>query len=105
MKHYYRNEWSLTNGYPSDNKLNYYPNRVIGQYSMFSVNLQSNKSHTDQLCKSTNSGFRVKLHLPNEYPMMSKDYYRIQPDESVNINVRPVIRDIAPELKSMSPMK
>jgi acid-sensing ion channel, other len=67
------------------------------------VMLRLKEDDMDKLCREAVQGFKVHLHLPNEAPKVSTNYYSIPLKQEVTFNVKPTMMTTSSKLKSYDP--
>ncbi|XP_049547443.1 pickpocket protein 28-like [Anopheles darlingi] len=97
--------WSLENGYSENTYMDAYPERVLGAgaRSGLFILLNQYEHDTDFICRGIVQGFKVVLHPPNEYPQMSKQYYRVPLQQEVIISVKPQMTTTSKKLRNYTP--
>jgi acid-sensing ion channel, other len=97
-------EWTLDGGYRSERNLTtVYPRR--GTRNNFFVSLGIQKLMIDGLCKTGIQGTKVYLHMPNEAPQMSKNFFLVPFDKYVRVSVKPKVIITEPELRNLPVVK
>lgn len=85
--------WSLENGYDKSIPIDpdTYPYRVFGAGTRLGLltTLLLHEEHIDYLCHGPVQGFKVTLHMPDEVPRVSKQYFRVQSLQEVLVAVKP----------------
>jgi acid-sensing ion channel, other len=94
-----KDNWTLDNGYTYDDDF-ITPRPATDQ--MLIMFLIAIDYMSDGLCKGPIKGFNVYLHLPNEAPQISKHYYLVPFEQTVQINIIPKMIKTAPELRDFS---
>jgi acid-sensing ion channel, other len=96
------NDWTLDDGYTKEveNYVDLFPRSGTSQ--MVSIFLNANKHMTGDMCKGSIEGFKVYLHLPNEAPQISKQFYLLPYHQSVQIKITPQMIKMTPELRAFS---
>lgn len=82
--------WTLENGYTISD-FSTYPKRVFGAGARAGMNmiLKLKTSDIDYQCRGAVQGFKVILHLPNELPLASKNFFRVPLHQEVMVNIKP----------------
>ncbi|XP_039442692.1 pickpocket protein 28-like isoform X1 [Culex pipiens pallens] len=80
--------WDLDTGYRQGGV---FPFRVVaGDYNEgLKVMLLAKKVDMDYFCGDKFQGFRVLLHMPNEYPQLSSQFFRIPLNQELIVTVTP----------------
>ncbi|XP_053686080.1 pickpocket protein 28-like [Sabethes cyaneus] len=99
--------WSLDDGYLSGTDINTYPRRSLGAgiKAGLTVLLKSNESDMDYLCGNSFQGFKVLLHMPNEYPQLLNQHFRIPLNQEVTVAVTPRMIETSDNIVSYKPMR
>jgi acid-sensing ion channel, other len=96
--------WTLEGGYKNKSQQLYddYPRKGTRLPLVASIFVL--RGMVDGLCNgfTEGQGFKVFLHLPNEVPDMSKQYYLVPDRQIVNIKIVPRMITTAPELREIS---
>jgi acid-sensing ion channel, other len=97
-------EWTLDEGYRnSSENVGIYPRN--GSKFPLIIDMEVENVLNDGLCKGSIQGFKVFLHLPNEAPQISKQYFLVPYKQTVEISIVPKMITTAPELKDFSVRK
>jgi acid-sensing ion channel, other len=98
---YLDNEWTLEGGYKNNSgQLDGFPRK--GTQLPFTGTFQVHKGWINRICKGSIQGFKVFLHLPNEVPQMSKQFYLVPNQHIVSLRVIPRMITTVPELREVS---
>jgi acid-sensing ion channel, other len=93
-------EWTLEDGYKNKtDMLNVYPQK--GTKYPLSIDLSIIKETRDNLCLNSIQGFKVFLHLPNEAPQISKQFYLAAYQRYTQILINPKMTITEPELRDL----
>lgn len=86
-------EWELDLGFHENAGINTFPRRIIsgGNRNSLGATLIANKSDLDYLCGDSFQGFKVMLHLPNEFPQLSNQYFRVPLNQELMVTVTPTV--------------
>ncbi|XP_055622259.1 pickpocket protein 28-like [Toxorhynchites rutilus septentrionalis] len=86
-------DWTLDLGYRNGAGTKAFPRRVItgGYYGGLEVSLLVNKSDKDYLCEDSFQGFKVQLHMPNEYTLLMNQFFRVPVDQQLLVTVAPSV--------------
>ncbi|XP_055535261.1 pickpocket protein 28-like isoform X2 [Wyeomyia smithii] len=98
-------QWSLDFGYQSGIGSNAFPHRVItgGYHGSLAVTLKVNKSDVDYFCGNSFQGFKGLLHMPNEYPQLMHQFFRIPLNQELIITVVPQVMSIGERAQQYQP--
>jgi acid-sensing ion channel, other len=91
--------WKLEGGFTTDNP-DTDPER--GAELSLDIFTRFDMKFNDGFCKGPIQGFKVFLHLPNEAPMILKNFYLMPHNHKVNIKIYPKMTSSAPELRAVS---
>ncbi|XP_058834797.1 pickpocket protein 28-like [Topomyia yanbarensis] len=88
-------DWSLDAGYTVGAGSHSFPHRTItgGYHGGLAVTLLVNTSDVDYFCGNSFQGFKVFLHMPNEYPQ-PYHFFRIPMDHELIVTVNPYVMAI-----------
>lgn len=98
--------WSLENGYSNGSQINdTYPYRSFGAglRGGLTVLLRLYDYDLDYLCRGPVQGFKVLLHMPNEYPHISNHYFRVPLSKETFVTVNPKVTTTAESVKYLQP--
>ncbi|XP_055591069.1 pickpocket protein 28-like [Uranotaenia lowii] len=97
--------WSLEKGYGKCLRNQTYPFRSVGSgvSAGIDIGLLTNLSNLEYLCRGPLQSFKLLLHSPDDYPLMSKKYIRIPIDQDVMIAVKPQMITTASSLHDYTP--
>lgn len=101
--------WSLENGYNNRPKYStggsVYPYRSYGAglRGGFTTLLRLYDYDTEYMCRGPVQGFKVLLHLPNEFPQISSHFFRVPMNKDVQVTVSPKVTTTAHSLKYLTP--
>lgn len=69
-----------------------YPHKAFsGTIFGLNVVLQTNSSDLDHICTGPVQGYRLKVHSPDEFPVMTSGYQRIPLSKELLVNVKPAM--------------
>jgi acid-sensing ion channel, other len=94
--------WTLDDGYKWSFKSRANVHPRPGTTAMFILDLAVYNVMNDGMCKGPIKGFHVYVHLPNEAPQISKHYYLVPYQQTVQISVNPTMIKTAHELRDIS---
>ncbi|XP_014277462.1 pickpocket protein 28 isoform X2 [Halyomorpha halys] len=99
--------WSQDEGYTPEAQLKTYPNRALysGTAGGVFIVLKANRNDADYYCKGPVQGFKMLLHNPAEFPMISERYLRVPLGQEVIAVVQPSIMTTSKNLRSYSPQQ
>jgi acid-sensing ion channel, other len=93
------NEWTIEESF-GNNTLYGYP-RMATKMPLVGT-LQVPKIMINHVCKDSLKGFKVYLHLPNEVPQMSKQFYLVPHQHVINLRINPRLILTSQELRYLS---
>jgi acid-sensing ion channel, other len=98
----YQTWTNLEQGYTSNNysMYDYYPKKG-SKYSMH-ISFMQILGHDNSICHGPVQGFKVFLHLPNEAPQTSKNYYLVPMMQTVHLLIVPRMIITMEELRDYS---
>ncbi|XP_058456439.1 pickpocket protein 28-like [Malaya genurostris] len=99
--------WTLDNGYRPRTDINTYPRRALGagiKAGVFAL-LSVNEDDMDYLCSNSFQGFKVLLHMPNEYPQLLNQHFRVPLNQEVAVSVTPTMIETSDSIKSYTPSR
>lgn len=98
--------WSLDEGYKPNAELQTFPSRVFGSgfEAGLYMQLKMPKSYDEYHCREA-LGFKVLLHSPAEYPVISRKFIRLTYNHEVTIALKPQVTTISKALRSYTPTK
>lgn len=98
--------WSLDEGYKPEAELRTYPSRVYGSgfEAGLYMQLRMPKSYDEYHCREA-LGFKVLLHSPAEFPVISRKFFRLTYNHEVTIALKPQITSIAKSLSNYEPSR
>lgn len=81
-----------------------YPRRALGAgvKAGLSVVLKTRKSDVEHVCRGGMDGFKVLLHSPDEFPMVSEFYMRLPLGKSAAMFLKPQLTKVVGSLESES---
>ncbi|KAL1401557.1 hypothetical protein pipiens_006516 [Culex pipiens pipiens] len=99
--------WSPEKGYLEDTFSVVEPLRApgTGMSNGLTVDLVLDVRNFDYLCKGPIQGFKVQIHTPTEYPLMSKRFIRVPLDQEVTALVKPQFVGTSWKLKDYEPSR
>jgi amiloride-sensitive sodium channel len=96
--------WSLEKGYMNSEKSSYpYRTSTPGLDFSLDFHLMLNESDFDYTCRDAGQGFKVVLHSPADFPVVSKSFFRVPMDQEVLVSVRPNLVTTSAGLRRHSP--
>nr|XP_029720869.1 pickpocket protein 28-like [Aedes albopictus] len=97
--------WTLHEGYPPGTDIDTYPRRVLGAGIKAGVAalIKANESDLDYLCGNSFQGFKVLLHMPNEYPQLLNQHFRVPLNQEVAVSVTPRMIITSESIQSYKP--
>ncbi|XP_050098493.1 pickpocket protein 28-like [Anopheles aquasalis] len=97
--------WSLENGYSEKTDTDAYPERVLGAgfRSGLVILLNLFEQDMDFICRSGVQGFKILLHSPDEFPQMSKQFFRVPLHQQVTFSVKPQLTSTSNSLRGYTP--
>ncbi|XP_055600000.1 pickpocket protein 28-like [Uranotaenia lowii] len=100
-------DWSLDSGYRVGVGSNAFPLRVSigGYHGSLGMSLVVNKSDIDYLCGDSFQGYKVMLHMPNELPQMSHQFFRVPLDTELTVAITPQVMLTGKRAETYSPQK
>ncbi|XP_055527738.1 pickpocket protein 28-like [Wyeomyia smithii] len=99
--------WSLDEGYQVGTDINTYPRRALGAglKAGLMLLLKSNESDMDYLCGNSFQGFKLLLHMPNEYPQVLNQHFRVPLNQEVTVAVTPRMIETSRNIASYKPIR
>lgn len=84
-------DWELDEGFHGNVGSNAFPRRIVsgGYRNSLGATLIVNKSDLDYLCGDSFQGYKVMLHMPDEFPLVSHQYFRVPLDQELIVSVTP----------------
>lgn len=100
-------KWNLESGYEKsiDSEPQIYPYRVFGsgaRAGLFTL-LRLYEHNLDYICRGPVQGFKILLHLPGEFPQVSKHYFRVPLLQEVLVSVTPNMMSTSDGLLNYDP--
>ncbi|XP_018335267.1 pickpocket protein 28 [Agrilus planipennis] len=98
-------DWSLEKGYSEKLETDTFPRRAIsaGQKAGLSILLRAYDYDLDYICRGPVQGFKINLHHPAEYPLVSQQYFRAPLNQEVIVAVKPDMMTTSDGLKDYEP--
>lgn len=98
--------WNAEDGYQSianDNEL--YPHRVFsaGFRDSLKIYLQIWRDEFSENCGGFPNGFRLKMHMPDDLPQFTSNFYHIPTDQNIFMLIKPKVITTSNGLRSYSP--
>jgi acid-sensing ion channel, other len=95
-------DWTIDDGYRNSSiDFEVFPRRATKTGLILSLQLSYRKVRNDGgMCKDPIKGFKVYIHLPNEEPQISKNYYLAQYEHETQFSVDPKVITTAPEVRT-----
>ncbi|XP_065087701.1 pickpocket protein 28-like [Ochlerotatus camptorhynchus] len=86
-------DWELDVGFHDKVGIDAFPRRIVsgGYRNSLGATLIANKSDLDYLCGDSFQGFKVMLHMPNEFPQLSHQYFRVPLNQELMVTVTPTV--------------
>ncbi|KXJ70516.1 hypothetical protein RP20_CCG023314 [Aedes albopictus] len=96
--------WELDKGF-RDTGINSFPHRIVsgGYRNSLEATLIVNKSDLDYLCGDSFQGYKVMLHMPDEFPIVSHQYFRVPLDQELIVSVTPNVMATDDRVRSYPP--
>ncbi|XP_038106259.1 pickpocket protein 28 [Culex quinquefasciatus] len=96
--------WSNEEEYTRYSGSGVYPRRALGAgvKAGLSVVLKTRKSDVEHVCRGGMDGFKVLLHSPDEFPMVSEFYMRLPLGKSAAMFLKPLLTKVVGSLESES---
>ncbi|XP_058456441.1 pickpocket protein 28-like [Malaya genurostris] len=96
--------WSLDSGYSEGVGPNVFPHRTItgGYHGGLTVTLLVNRSDVDYFCGNTFQGFKIFLHMPNEFPQAHR-FFRVPMNHELIVTTSPQVMTIERRAKQYQP--
>ncbi|XP_062555533.1 pickpocket protein 28-like [Armigeres subalbatus] len=100
-------DWELDKGFQESIGVNSFPRRTAtgGYLNSLLATLIANKSDLDYLCGDSFQGFKVMLHMPDEFPLVSHQYFRVPLDQELIVTVTPVVMGTDDRVRHYQPDK
>ncbi|BES87540.1 Amiloride-sensitive sodium channel [Nesidiocoris tenuis] len=106
LDHGLASSWSLEAGYDRDAPLQTtYPRRVIsaGASTSFNLVVKYRVRDTDFHCRGPVQGFKILLHNPGEFPLVTERHLRIPLSQEIIAMVQPKVMTTSDGLRPYSP--
>lgn len=100
-------EWSLDTGYLGNATWASHPERTptSGILAGLRISLPFNLFDIDILCKSNSQGAKIVFHAPGDIPNLSKQYFRISPNQEMIMSVKPNMMITSEQLHAYDPKR
>lgn len=82
-------QWNLNDGYENEEEFEAYPHRALpsANYGL-NIVMSLKNSDIDHMCRGPVQGFKVKVHSPDEFPVMSTGAFRVPLNEEIMVGLK-----------------